>query len=318
MEDYLRTVSEEIASLGSQNPRLTVAGSVVPGISQLQAAWTKQDPPPERVKPVPLQLVRHAIHQLDQTDPLQAAIADALIIGFFYMLRPGEHTMDRSNDHPFRFQDVSFAIDATPAVNAVTVPLDRLAASNRVFSNFTTQKNGEKDEAITHGDTLDPILLPVGAVRRRVMHLRAHNAPPDTPLYQVFLPTGPAPTILSSQLTAALRRSCDIIGPSIGIDRSEISARALRAGGAMALVRARVDLNLVMLMGRWKSDVMLRYLHRSVLHTADLATRMLQHGEYIIPRHKTLPQLPEDTQALVDTLDPTVLDLAQVPTILFA
>ena len=86
----------------------------------------------------------------------------------------------------------------------------------------------------------------------------------------------------------------------------------------MALVRARVDLSLFQLMGRWKSDVMPRYLHRSALQTVDLAALMLQHDEFIIPRHQTLPTLPEDQQLLVDTTDPTVLDPAVVPTQLFA
>ena len=285
---------------------------MVPGIAQLQAAWIKEDPPPSRVKPIPIQLVRHAVSLLDLHDPLQAAIADALVIGFFYMLRPGEHTMDTSNHHPFRLQDASFADHNTPAVNAVIIPLGQLSTATRVYLNFTTQKNGEKNEAITHGDTADPFLSPVAAVRRRVLHLRSHNALPDTPLYTVILPTGTRP-IFASQLTAALRASCAIIGPQLGITSDEISARALRAGGAMALVRARVDLSLVKLMGRWKSDVMLRYLHRSALQTADLAALMLQHGEFIIPRHQILPALPSDTQHLVDTLDPDTLDLTVPP-----
>src|SRR5210317_326458 len=233
------------------------------------------------------------------------------------MLRPGEHTLDRSNNHPFRFQDVSFAIDELPAVNAAVIPLATLPNCNRVFLNFTTQKNGEKDEAITHGDTLDPVLSPVSAVRRRIHHLRAHHAPPHAPLYTVFAPTGPT-HVLASHITTVLRMSCGLIGATLGIHSHEISARALRAGGAMALVRARVDPYLVKLMGRWKSDVMIRYLHRSVLHTAGLATQMLQHGEFVIPRHHTLPTFPADVQHLVDTLDPSVLDLTQVPTVLFA
>ena len=85
----------------------------------------------------------------------------------------------------------------------------------------------------------------------------------------------------------------------------------------MALVRARIDLNIVMMMGRWKSDVMLRYLHRSVLHTSELASKMLHHGEYIIPRHQTLPNLPSDTQMLAESLDPSVLDLTQIPPTVF-
>jgi len=67
----------------------------------------------------------------------------------------------------------------------------------------------------------------------------------------------------------------------------------------MALIRARVDPDLVKLMGRWKSDVMLRYLHRAGLHTSDLAAKMFLHGSFIIPEHA---HLPADVQPLMDLL----------------
>jgi hypothetical protein len=180
-----------------------------------------------------------------------------------------------------------------------------LPSQSRVFLNFTTQKNGEKNEAISHGGTTDTLLSPIAAASRRVLYLRQNDAPPNTPLYTVYFPPE-ARHVTASQLTGALRASCTLIGPSLGIDRSEISARSLRAGGAMALVLAGVDLQLVQIMGRWKSDVMLRYLHRSALQTSTLAAKMLQHGEFIIPHHETLPVLPanirlEDIHLMVAT-----------------
>ena len=66
------------------------------------------------------------------------------------------------------------------------------------------------------------------------------------------------------------------MGAPLGLHPSDISARALRAGGAMALFRAKVDPSEIKLMGHWKSDAMLIYLHRSALNTLDFASRMLQ------------------------------------------
>ena len=40
-----------------------------------------------------------------------------------------------------------------------------------------------------------------------------------------------------------------------------ITAQSLRTSGAMALLHARVDSNLVRMLGRWRSDAMIRYLH---------------------------------------------------------
>jgi hypothetical protein len=57
----------------------------------------------------------------------------------------------------------------------------------------------------------------------------------------------------------------------------------------MALLRADVDPTVVQLMGRWQSDTMIRYLHRSTLDTSDLSARMLTGGNFVIPQHQHLP-----------------------------
>ena len=205
------------------------------------------------------------------------------------MLRPGEHTYANDNNHPFRLQDTSFESGPTPAQNGALIPLPQLHSATRVNLNFTTQKNGEKNESLTHGDTSDTILSPVSAVRRRVLHLRQHNAPPTTPLHTYFTSSSSTKRITSTQLTKRLRTSCTEIGSTLGLAPKEISAKALRAGGAMALIRANVDPLKVRMMGRWKSWVMLRYLHRSAMNTSDLSEKMLTGGNFVIPRHAMLP-----------------------------
>jgi hypothetical protein len=289
VEDYLCTVGEEIASLGAPNPRLDVAGNVVQPIRQLQRAWKTDDPPPVRVKPVPLALARHAVNSQDPSDPFQAAVRDLLLIGYFYLLRPGEHAYSGPNGHPFRLCDTSFEVPGAAAINGASIDDASLSSAIRVNLNFTTQKNGERNESITHGDTGDPLLSPVQAVRRRVQHLRLHHASPHTPLFTVCYPTGRRAKVTCNHLTVALRTSCRHIGASLGITESDISARALRAGGAMALLRADVDPTVVQLMGRWQSDTMIRYLHRSTLDTSDLSARMLTGGNFVIPQHQHLP-----------------------------
>ena len=275
--------------MGAPNPRLDVTGRVVPPLQQLQRAWRTVDPSPVRVKPVPLALVRHAVNSQDPSDPLQAAVRDLLLIGYFYMLRPGEHAFSGRYGHPFRLCDTSFEVVGAAAQNGASIDDASLMAATRVNLNFTTQKNGERNESITHGDTGDPLLSPVQAVRRRVQHLRRHHVSPCTPLFTVVLPAGRRARVTCNHLTLALRASCRHIGASLGLTPADISARALRAGGAMALLRADVDPTVIRLMGRWKSDVMLQYLHRSALSTEDLSARMLTGGEFVIPQHQPLP-----------------------------
>ena len=215
-------------------------------------------------------------------------MADLIIIGFFFLLRPGERAYTKENNHPFRLQDVSFDT-SSGTNNAVLITAAALQTAVKVHLNFTTQKNGIPNEAISHGDSSDPLLLPLKAVRRRVFHLQQAGAPPDTPLYTVCQSNGTSKRVTSSDLTKALRRSCAAIGSTIGLNYNDISARALRAGGAMALLRAKIDPATMRMVGRWQSWAMLEYLHRTALNTDDFAERMLTHGRFRITTHEFLP-----------------------------
>ena len=57
----------------------------------------------------------------------------------------------------------------------------------------------------------------------------------------------------------------------------------MRAGGAMALLVVQVDTDTIRLVGRWLSDIMLRYLHTTAqTFTEGIASRMVQHGYYAL------------------------------------
>ena len=122
----------------------------------------------------------------------------------------------------------------------------------------------------------------------QVLHLRQHRAPADTPLHTHFSATGSCP-VTARMLTAALKSSCLCLGPSLGLAPTDITARALRNGGCMALIRAGIDPLHARLMGRWKSWAMLEYLHNSSIDTTDCAARMVAGGTFVIPSHQRLP-----------------------------
>jgi len=93
-----------------------------------------------------------------------------MLLGFFFLLRPGKYTYAKDNDHPFRLMDVSFQ-SPDGVFNATTITDEQLRTCTKVHLEFTDQKNGEKGEAITHGDNDDDIVTPFKAVLRRVRHL---------------------------------------------------------------------------------------------------------------------------------------------------
>jgi hypothetical protein len=73
------------------------------------------------------------------------------------------------------------------------------------------------------------------------------------------------------------------MGARYGIQPTEISIRSLQSSGAMALLCARVDTDMIRLLGRWHSDEMLRYLHvQSFPLLSPLAPQMLRSGQYTL------------------------------------
>ena len=286
--DYVCTVAETIASLGTEvDPRFGINGKLHILLQQQYKSYRNDDPPPDRVKPVPLGLILHVVQHLQGT-PMGAAKADLIIIAFWFLLRPGEYCFNPDGDNaPFRLQDVSFEY-FSETVNAALLPIPLLGPLPEVHLRFTIQKNMTRDEDISHGDTSHPLLSPVKAVWRRVEHLRKHNAPPGTPLHTVYIDSQPI-NITSKQLTDDLRAGVEAIGPSLNLLPSEISARALRAGGCMALFRANVSATNIRLMGRWRSWAMIEYLHRSGTDTSHYAQLMFDKGNFRLVRHSPLP-----------------------------
>ena len=192
------------------------------------------------------------------TTDLTKAVADIAIIGFFFLLRPGEHTAAApgSDTQPFRLEDVTFRVGtlALPAhlMDTATIPFATFATLR-----FTKQKNGTENEIVGHSRSGHSTVCPVLALIRRVLHLRSFHASSVTPLCTVYSNQHTSQRVTSSLLTTHLRRAATVLLPTTGFPPSDISARALRAGGAMALLCARVDTDIIKLVGRWQSDQML-------------------------------------------------------------
>jgi hypothetical protein len=83
----------------------------------------------------------------------------------------------------------------------------------------------------------DLLCCPVCAAARCILHLWFHAAPDHTPLATYWSTDTAAPTYLrSTNVTAALRFSVAIMGQPLGLLPGDVCARALRAGGATALL----------------------------------------------------------------------------------
>jgi len=282
VEGALRAIGQALATLGSPDPRLQPSGKLDIRLSRQLSAYKKADPPPTRVKPIPFPIIAQTA-QLAYTAQTAhgLAIADMLLLVFFFLLRPGEYTHTTNPDAaPFRLQDSHLLINDCQ-LNNITCTEEDLLAVNYIALEFTTQKNGVRGELVGLGWSGHPIWCPVKALINRIRHLRSHNAPRTTPLYSYYDTEWRA--INTSHLTTQLRTTVTVLGPAYSIQPTDISIRSLRSSSAMALLCAKVDTDMIRLLGRWRSDKMLRYLHvQSFPLLAPIAHQMLHHGHFTL------------------------------------
>jgi hypothetical protein len=269
--------------VGSPDPRLNSFGQIDFRLSSLWRSWKRADPPPTRVKPIPVQVLRKLVDSTRSlSNPMMLAVSDMVILAFFFLLRPGEYTGTSSNTTPFTLRDIQLFI-GRQRVPLLTCSDTMLAATTFGTLEFTTQKNGVRGEVIGLGVTPE-YFCPVKALQRRVRHLRHHSAPPTTPIASYYQ-DGRWHRISPSMITDALRATvatCD--SAQLGFLHSDVSARSLRAAGAMALLCAEVDTDIIRLIGRWRSDEMLRYLHvQAEPVMRGFAPRMLQAEFTLLP-----------------------------------
>ncbi len=105
-----------------------------------------------------------------------------ITLGFYFLLRPGEYAASENPDStPFRLQDVHLRYNHA-RIDHLHGPVELLHFANFVSLEFTNQKNGVQGELIGLGRSGNYTFCPVQAVISRVIHLRQHFAPPDTPL----------------------------------------------------------------------------------------------------------------------------------------
>jgi len=152
VEGAFRSVGQALATLGSLDPRLQPSGKLDLRLSRQLSAYKKEDPPLARVKPIPFPIIAHTA-QLAYTSGTSRgqAIADMLLLGFFFLLRPGEYAHTTNPDAaPFRLQDTHILINDRRLNHLQCTEADLLAV-NYIALEFTTQKNGVRGERVGLG-----------------------------------------------------------------------------------------------------------------------------------------------------------------------
>ena len=100
--------------LGNKDPRMTSMVKIDGRLHLQFRCYSRQDPPPSRVNPIPVQvLLRLACVAAAFNDQELQAVANMIIIACFFLLRSGEYTGTKSDSTPFSLSDVTFSVGRT-------------------------------------------------------------------------------------------------------------------------------------------------------------------------------------------------------------
>ena len=158
---------------------------------------------------------------------------------------------------------------------------------------FTTQKNGVKGEVVGQGPLGDPLLCPRYALARRIIHLRKHNADKTRPIASFMTPKGSWKHVTPTMITKVLKGVVSLSGENLGFLPKDVSARYLRAAGDMALLCSVINTDIIRLIGWWRSDKMLRYLHLQAEPLMQgFCKLMVTHGNYSMFTGQRVPDVP--------------------------
>jgi hypothetical protein len=290
VEDALRVVGQAHARLGGPDPRKDNFGAIDFRIQRQIKSYHKVDDPPRWVKPIPVTIILYILAQafgVVRNDE-DLAIADIIAIAFFFLLRPGEYMGTNADDTPFRLEDVALYIRdrRSDVLTASTAELD---ASTSVSYKFTTQKNDTWDEKLVKGISGDSKCCPVKATAKRIKYHLAKNSKPTVPIASYYC-AHRRTAIKAKDITDTLRHVMTMNYHRTGIHATEVSAQSLRAGGAMAMMCSKIDMNNIRMMGRWHRDVMMRYLHVQAHPIIDhYAAKVFNNGTYTFQPDETVP-----------------------------
>ena len=121
---------------------------------------------------------------MESEDHLLMEEINMIIITYLFLLRPGEHTVSKSESTIFHLKYTAYSCGLI--VFEATNTEFKLQATNFVMPTFTTQKNGIRGYKIGHNASGDPLLCPNADLFWRV--IQVHGVTASTPLSLVMTP----------------------------------------------------------------------------------------------------------------------------------
>ncbi len=158
-----------------------------PHISQMLDGWQCKDPATQKKLPIEVDIPNHIASAAWHNPKAhkQQAIADLILIAFYYLFQVGEYTTKSTQCNTkrtvqFRIGDVHF-LDTTnhscPGLIAQNAPAHKLLAASSATLHLDNQKNGWKGVCIHHNHNGEPLS---GIGTSNITYLLIHYKPSNT------------------------------------------------------------------------------------------------------------------------------------------
>ena len=114
VQDDVRPVAQTLTALGARDPHLSNGGKIYYRLQLQYRCYTRQGPPLNRVKAILVQILGAVAAIVAAFNDLELhAVADMIILTFFFLLHPGGNTGTKTTSTPFHLCDVILSVGRT-------------------------------------------------------------------------------------------------------------------------------------------------------------------------------------------------------------
>lgn len=254
---------------GHDDPRL------LPGTKDMHLAFERlfksyrnKDPAPRSQVALPVTIFENIVATEGQSpDLLENSIADIITLSFFFLLRVGETTVPSTKRTTrtvqFRRRDVTFwrIHHNQRHKTSPNAPLHDLLAADAVTLKLDNQKNSIRNATLDH-ERVPGGFSPTEAAARLYHNSRRAYPHSDDALLCFFAPNQ---AVTATHIHQVLQRAAiRLLLWDQGYDLDRIGTHSIRASGAMALHLNNIKPETIMLIGRWRSQTWLTYIHTQI------------------------------------------------------
>jgi hypothetical protein len=278
----LRHVAQAFVLASYADPRKGLASPELGlAFTRLYHSYREEDPAPKPQLALPISVFQNIMAtEGASVHPKQKAMADLVVIAFFFLLRVGEYTppsgLRQTRTTQLRRKDMQFwkiQPDGVTSRLSHLSTLPELLAADAVTITLDNQKNGQRDATLHHDALPTNPLCPVKACARRFIQIRTCDPTNSNAIISLYAPN----KHVSAQHMAGVIQQGAVRSMIWfqGYDLSRIGPHSLRASGAMQLALNGVPDSMIQKLGRWRSATWLQCLHGQIsCLTKGLSSRM--------------------------------------------